>query len=201
MGRIADYYLQNGGVINVAIFLIAVVSFYIGSGKLFQFHAMKKKRVSGNALFGGEKKPIQVDEWYFDFLYNEFVRNPGHSQAYYKNRFREILLKRAPEFNEGLDTMAALTGAAPLLGLLGTVMGMIKTFKLITTYGSANPVILTEGITVSLLTTQAGLIVAFPCLLFHNYVNGRKNALVKEVLSQGEKLITRFVTGRKQNNV
>jgi biopolymer transport protein ExbB len=65
-------------------------------------------------------------------------------------------------------------------------MGMIKTFSLITTYGGANPVILTEGITVSLLTTQAGLLVAFPCMLLHNYIKNRRDALVQRILSEAE---------------
>ena len=185
MYGIFDYYASNGGLINGAIFCVAVLVFYVGMGKVIQLRALKKARI---------RYPVTAHEkngntLYFDFLGRDLIRETGHTPEYYRNKFREILLKVIPNLNSCLDTMAAFVQAAPLLGLFGTVAGMIKTFSLITVYGTANPVILTEGITISLLTTQAGLLVAFPCLLFHNYVNGKKDALLKEIIAQGESII------------
>ncbi|MCL2282758.1 MAG: MotA/TolQ/ExbB proton channel family protein [Fibromonadales bacterium] len=57
---------------------------------------------------------------------------------------------------------------APLLGLLGTVTGMVRTFDVITLYGNQNPVLLADGISEALITTQSGLIIAFPLLLLNN---------------------------------
>jgi len=56
---------------------------------------------------------------------------------------------------------------APLLGLLGTVTGMVQTFKVITIYGNQNPVLMADGISEALITTQSGLIIAFPILLLN----------------------------------
>jgi len=56
---------------------------------------------------------------------------------------------------------------APLFGLLGTVTGMVRTFKVITTYGNQNPVLMADGISEALITTQSGLIIAFPLLLIN----------------------------------
>jgi biopolymer transport protein ExbB/TolQ len=56
---------------------------------------------------------------------------------------------------------------APLLGLLGTVTGMVQTFKVITVYGNQNPVLMADGISEALITTQSGLIIAFPILLLN----------------------------------
>jgi len=61
--------------------------------------------------------------------------------------------------------IAALATIAPLLGLLGTVMGMVHTFETIQRFGFGNPALLADGISEALLTTQAGLLVAFPLLL------------------------------------
>jgi len=58
--------------------------------------------------------------------------------------------------------------AAPLLGLLGTVTGMVRTFDVITLYGNQNPVLMADGISEALITTQSGLIIAFPLLLLNN---------------------------------
>jgi len=66
---------------------------------------------------------------------------------------------------EHSKNIAALAAVAPLLGLLGTVMGMVHTFETIEHFGFGNPVLLADGISEALLTTQAGLLVAFPLLL------------------------------------
>lgn len=58
--------------------------------------------------------------------------------------------------------------AAPLWGLLGTVTGMVRTFDVITLYGNQNPVLMADGISEALITTQSGLIIAFPLILLNN---------------------------------
>lgn len=60
-----------------------------------------------------------------------------------------------------------------MLGLLGTVSGMVHTFETIQLFGFGNPVLLADGISEALLTTQAGLLVAFPLMLAYNYLEGR----------------------------
>ena len=66
---------------------------------------------------------------------------------------------------------------APLLGLLGTVSGMVHTFKTIQQFGFGNPVLLADGISEALLTTQAGLLVAFPLMLVYNYLESRVDSI------------------------
>ena len=68
------------------------------------------------------------------------------------------------------STIAKLAALAPLLGLLGTVSGMTHTFQTITRFGFGNPVLLAEGISEALLTTEAGLLVAFPVVICANIV-------------------------------
>jgi biopolymer transport protein ExbB len=188
MCEVYRYYALNGGFINGAIFLVAVGVFHIGLEKMLLFRRLEK---SVRTCTLPQRRMLC-----YGFLHEVFSREEEHSAGYYKNAFREILLAVVPRLESGLDTMATLIQVAPFLGLFGTVAGMIKTFSLITTYGTGNPVILTEGITVSLLTTQAGLLVAFPCMLFHNYLKGKKDTLVREILSQGESMMT-AVSGKK----
>ena len=79
--------------------------------------------------------------------------------------------------------LAACAGIAPLLGLLGTVTGMISTFDVITEYGTGNPRLLSGGISVALITTQLGLIVAVPLVLAHAWASRaieRRQALLEE---------------------
>jgi biopolymer transport protein ExbB len=93
------------------------------------------------------------------------------------------LLSEEPKLERSLTMLAACAGIAPLLGLLGTVTGMISTFDIITEYGTGNPRLLSGGISVALITTQLGLIVAVPLVLAHAWATRaieRRQALLEE---------------------
>ena len=82
---------------------------------------------------------------------------------------------------QGLETMLAWISAAPLLGLLGTVIGMVKVFTAITTHGVGNPTVLAGGIAEALITTAAGLTVAIPALIGYRYYRNRVDTLVVDM--------------------
>lgn len=94
---------------------------------------------------------------------------------------REILADEIPRLNSHLNTLAVIAGVAPLLGLLGTVTGMINLFEVITNYGTGDPKLMAAGISEALVTTEAGLIIAIPVLLLHNYLRNRKNRIHAEI--------------------
>ncbi|MGY8690480.1 MAG: MotA/TolQ/ExbB proton channel family protein, partial [Verrucomicrobiales bacterium] len=77
------------------------------------------------------------------------------------------LLTIRPKLERFLPFLAVTAAAAPLMGLLGTVMGMIKTFKLITEFGTGDAKSLSSGISEALVTTELGLVVAIPILIIH----------------------------------
>ena len=79
--------------------------------------------------------------------------------------------------SKSLKTIATCASIAPLLGLLGTVSGMVHTFETIQKFGFGNPVLLADGISEALLTTQAGLLVAFPLMLVYNYLESRVDSI------------------------
>ena len=82
------------------------------------------------------------------------------------------------ELERYLNTLGTIAAITPLLGLLGTVIGMIKVFSAITTQGVGNPGALAGGISEALLTTAAGMSVAIPTLIFYRYFRGRVRLLV-----------------------
>lgn len=101
----------------------------------------------------------------------------------------EQVLKTRLKVNNMLPFIAICAAAAPLLGLLGTVIGIIDTFKLITEFGSGDVQMLSSGISVALITTKFGLIVAIPSLLLHAYL-ARK---ARGILGNMETLAVSFV--------
>lgn len=93
------------------------------------------------------------------------------------------------EMQRYLNTLGTIAAVTPLLGLLGTVIGMVKVFTAITTAGVGNPGVLAGGISEALITTAAGLSVAIPTLIAYRYLRGRVDALVVEMEKEAMKLI------------
>ncbi len=84
----------------------------------------------------------------------------------------DAILKEVPKLEGGLNLVKVLAATAPLLGLLGTVIGMINTFQAITLFGTGDPQIMAGGISEALVTTVLGLIAAIPLLLLHAFASG-----------------------------
>jgi biopolymer transport protein ExbB/TolQ len=186
--------MEKGGIVNVLIAFVCFVTLFIGLGKLFLFFSIRRsKKVFASFIMMDKETEITINkhkrDWLLYHFLNIYHKHTQKSTKYFYNYFREFLLETVPKFEDGLNAMAAWTSVAPLLGLLGTVVGMVKTFSIITHFGIGNPNLLAEGISVALLTTQSGLIAAFPCLLFHNYLVGKKNAIVKELITDIEQLL------------
>jgi biopolymer transport protein ExbB len=88
-----------------------------------------------------------------------------------------------------LNALGTIASITPLLGLLGTVIGMIKVFSVITTQGIGDPGVLAGGISEALITTAAGLTVAIPSLMFHRYFRGRVDELVVTMEQEALKMV------------
>ncbi len=108
-------------------------------------------------------------------------------------RLDEQLSEESSLLNRGLPTVAVLAAVSPLLGLLGTVTGMIETFQSITLFGTGDPKLMSGGISQALVTTQLGLAVAIPLVLFHSLLAGRANRMVEHL----GKFSSDIVTGRE----
>lgn len=118
----------------------------------------------------------------------EHAREP---KEYIEEVMYEEMLQTKPRLETWLPFLALAAAAAPLLGLLGTVTGMINTFNMITVFGTGDPKTLAGGISEALITTEYGLIVAIPALLLHSVLSRR----VKGVLGSMEQTTVAFING------
>jgi len=98
------------------------------------------------------------------------------------------------ELDRFIGALGTIASLSPLMGLLGTVLGMIRTFNAITTSGIGNPASLAGGIAEALITTAAGLTVAIPPLLAYKYLRGRVQALVVQMEKEAIKLVEAIET-------
>lgn len=93
-------------------------------------------------------------------------------------KLEEAVLKERPKIESGLSLLKIIAAVAPLMGLLGTVVGMILTFQAITIFGAGDPKNMAGGISSALITTVLGLVVAIPTVLLHTIVNGRAKRII-----------------------
>jgi biopolymer transport protein ExbB len=94
---------------------------------------------------------------------------------------KEVILHEVPGLERHLTTLSVLAAAAPLLGLLGTVSGLIAMFQVITQYGVNDPKLLAGGIGEALIATETGLLIAIPTLLGHNWLANRMDHIVSDM--------------------
>lgn len=106
-------------------------------------------------------------------MYLFVLEHPGLSEKMLSARINQNYMKLSRRLEKGVLMVGVLAATAPLLGLLGTVQGMVHTFEVITLYGNSNPALLAGGISEALITTQSGLVIAFPVLLLKHRVEDR----------------------------
>ena len=104
-------------------------------------------------------------------------------------KLSEAALKEMPDLTKGLLFIKVIAAVAPLMGLLGTVTGMIKTFQVITLYGAGDPKLMAGGISQALMTTVLGLCVAIPMVLLHTLVSGQSRKIINILQSQSAGIV------------
>lgn len=103
----------------------------------------------------------------------------------------EAIMREAPKLEAFQGMIKVFAGIAPLMGLLGTVVGMIRTFQSITLFGTGDPKLMADGISQALVTTVEGLVVAIPLVFMHAIVSGKSRTLIEILEEQSAGLIAR----------
>ena len=117
------------------------------------------------------------------------LSNAYHGREVMKESIEEAASHVVHDLERYLNTLGTIAAIAPLLGLLGTVVGMIKVFAEIMAQGTGNASVLAGGISEALITTAAGLTVAIPALAMHRYFVGKIDAIVVELEQETIKLV------------
>jgi len=112
-----------------------------------------------------------------------------------ENVMQEAILREIPSLERFLSTLGMLAGIAPLLGLLGTVTGMINTFHVITYFGTGDPKMMSGGISEALVTTMLGLAVAIPIMLCHTFLSRRVETLIGQMEEKSVTFINTLFKG------
>ena len=125
--------------------------------------------------------------------------NPTMDPETLELKLSEAILKETPRLENSLNLLKIIAAVAPLLGLLGTVTGMIITFQAITIFGAGDPKAMAGGISGALVTTVLGLVVAIPTVLLHTFVSGRAKKIIHVLDQQTTGIIAEHTEGHAGN--
>ncbi|MEM9157751.1 MAG: MotA/TolQ/ExbB proton channel family protein [Verrucomicrobiota bacterium] len=191
-------HIQQGGYVGYSILLLGSIAAIISLIKLLDLNRFsvttptKMQELAHTAREGNLDKALE-DASGISGVVGEMIeaglRNVKRNAVLLEETMLSVVLKKQPEMERFLPFLAITAAAAPLLGLLGTVVGLIKTFALITVYGAGTPKALSSGISEALITTELGLVIAIPTLILH----GLFSRLVKTRLGMLEQIAFDFV--------
>ncbi len=177
--------LQQGGVIGYLILVLGALGLLL---VLERFSVLWWMYRRVQRQLQQPEKPGKNPLWR---VFAVYLEQPGRDIETLELKLDEAILREIPPLRRGLSSIGVLATVAPLLGLLGTVTGIIHTFQVITLQGTGDPKLLSGGISEALVTTEFGLIVAIPLLLSHSWLRGMSNSLIQILDEQSAALIAR----------
>jgi biopolymer transport protein ExbB len=156
----------------------------IPAGQLAQvWQQLRNKELSGDRL-----KTLR-DSSPLGYILASGISNSGHGRDVMKDSIEEAAGQVIHQLERFLTILGTIANTTPLLGLLGTVLGMIQVFADIMLFGTGNAAELAGGISQALITTAAGLTVAIPAMVLHRYFERHVESLVVQLEGQATKLV------------
>jgi len=198
-------HIQSGGIWIYPILGFAVASLLTALFKAFEIYSVKMPAPGSlhkilEPLNDGDieeaKKQAATVPGPAGKMLVDAVAHSDESKELIEEVMYEKMIEVQPKLERLLPFIAVTAATAPLMGLLGTVTGMINTFKLITIFGTGDAKSLSGGISEALVTTEFGLIVAIPSLILHSLLSRRSQG----VLASMERIAVAFVNGLNRKN-
>ena len=163
--------INAGGFVGYVIIIILILGLTMG---VLRFKFLDEESKSIN-------KELETNNFSEDSILGKlnsiYSKYSGNNPEDLESQLEDILAKATPPLEKNLSVIKLLAAVAPLLGLLGTVIGMIETFQAITLFGTGDPKLMAGGISQALVTTMLGLIAAVPLLFVHNILDSRSRAI------------------------
>lgn len=181
----AEHYLQSGGIVMIPLVVISVVMWLLIINRAFYFRRLYWKNMDTRTAWEHISKNKMPDPAKYQgavsMLVAEFIRSRSGDSVLDRFILDETVLRINRSMNDYLGFIGALAAVAPLMGLLGTVIGMIVTFDVISVFGTGNARAMAGGISEALITTQTGLLVAIPGLYMKGYLDRRAQKLKQRI--------------------
>ncbi|TJY58404.1 DUF3450 family protein, partial [Sinimarinibacterium sp. CAU 1509] len=180
--------IQQGGTVGYVIIALGAVALLVALERIIMLTivAAKVRRQKAQVEAPSNANPLGR-------VLNAYHANQGVDAETLEMKLGEAILKETPSINRALTFLKIVSVAAPLLGLLGTVTGMINTFQAITLFGTGDPKTMAGGISQALVTTVEGLCVAIPVVFLHSAASSRAKAIIHMLHEQSAGLIAEYM--------
>ncbi len=183
--------VQQGAAVGYVIITIGVIAVLLGLTRIFALFGqsgavrrqIKSKKISKSNPLG--RVMLAYEE------------NKGTDVETLELKLDEAIMKEVPKLERGLNLLKVIAAVAPMLGLLGTVTGMILTFQSIQLYGTGDPQVMAGGISQALITTVLGLVTAIPVLLLHSFASGMATSVTQVLEEQAVGIVARHAEGSR----
>lgn len=175
--------IEFGGVVGKTIILLGSVTFLIGMVRLV---VLMLTRVKVRAQVQSPEQPGNNPLGRVLSVYQE---NRSSDTETLELKLEEAILHEIHRVDRFLWMIKVVSAVAPLMGLLGTVTGMIRTFQIITLFGTGDPKLMAGGISEALVTTMLGLIAAIPLVLLHSWLSSIAKAVINILKEQGTGMV------------
>jgi biopolymer transport protein ExbB len=176
---------EDGGIVGYVIIGVGVLGLLLCLWKAFVLY-------STGAKIGSQLKSQQANKSNpLGRVMAIYTDSPDSDIETLELKLDEAILRETAPLESGLSFIKVLYVVAPLLGLLGTVVGMIATFQMITLFGTGDPRMMAGGISTALVTTVLGLVVAIPLTILHSFLQGKSKALIQVLEEQAAGIIAR----------
>ena len=181
---------EQGRLVGKVIAVIAVLGVIIG---LYKWITLL---MTSAAVRGQMRKKTPSKSNPLGRVMMAYQSNPNADTETVALKLDDAVLKEVPKLESGLNLVKVLAAVAPLLGLLGTVIGMINTFQAITLFGTGDPQLMASGISEALITTVLGLMAAIPLLLLHAFASGAARGVINILEEQSAGMIAEHAEAR-----
>ena len=174
-----------GGGIGYVIILMGVVGFVIA---ILRYLSLRK---TGVQISRQLKATTVADDNPLGRVLKVYTENKTTTVDVLERKLDEAILRETPPLERFQGVVKVIAGIAPLMGLLGTVVGMIRTFQTITLYGTGDPKLMADGISQALVTTVEGLVVAIPLVFLYALIADKSRELIEILEEQSAGIIAR----------
>lgn len=200
------YYLTNGGILMYVILIMSIVGIAAVIERFIYFKKNEKESRSfltkdikeqlenrnlKELIIMLNKEKSSVSKVLKEVLF-ELYRNPSSSTEKLEEKGKEKAMLQLALLEKNMWLISLAAHLTPLIGLLGTVTGMIKAFQAVSIYGTGDAAVLAKGISEALFTTAGGLFVAIPAIMFYNYFNKKIERIVSDMEITTTELINYF---------
>lgn len=185
--------IKQGALVGYIIIGLAIIGLLLAAWRLISLFSIRKKV---EIQIKNLDKPDTNNPLGRILTTASALKNSSQELETLELKIDEAILKEVPQLEKAQSMIKLFAAIAPLLGLLGTVTGMIATFQAITNFGTGDPKLMAGGISQALITTVLGLVAAIPLLLSHNLVSSQSKRLIQILDEQAAGLIATAMEAR-----